>query len=95
MNDKTGLLIGVKAAAEHLQVSRPTIYKYMKLGMPAFPVPSGKGRFTYHFYVDNIEAFWSKLTKMSIKNPEKIVENDDDLKQCQEKSVSKSAKKRQ
>ena len=92
MNDKTGLLIGVGAAAEHLKVSRPTIYKYLKLGMPALPVPTEKGRFTYHFYVQNIEAFWLKITKASIKDPEKFLENDDDLKPCQEKSVSKSVK---
>ena len=92
MKDKSGLLIGVGAAAEHLRVSRQTIYKYLRLGMPAFPVPTKNGRFTYHFYVENIEAFWMKKTKTSIPDPDKYIENDDDFEPCQEKSVSKSAK---
>lgn len=77
MNSKTGLLIGVGAAADHLGVSRPTIYKYLKLGMPAYPVQTDGGRFTYHFSVYNIEEFWLKITKKSIPDPEQFKEKED------------------
>jgi hypothetical protein len=52
------LLVGVKAICAYLDdISEPTFYKFVKLGMPAIVID---GR--WYAYTENLDNFFQKLT---------------------------------
>jgi predicted transcriptional regulator len=100
MNGKTGLIIGVGTLADYLNVSRPTVYRYLRAGLPGYYVQADAAkRGTWHFHIENVEAFFKKLTAIKMKTiSEDMFEEDEsiivkkpskngDKKPCQEKSM--------
>ena len=57
MNQKSRVLIGIPSLCAYLSVSRPTIYKYLKRGMPGIRIDG-----TWHFHADHVEEFFRRLT---------------------------------
>ena len=57
MANSTGLIIGIPKLAEYLKCSVPTVYKYIKLGLPGERVDG-----QWHFHIENIERFWKDTT---------------------------------
>ena len=76
LNNKTGLIVGIGAAAEHLGVSVYLIRRYISLGMPCGIVETDSGRYTYHFHSDNLENFWRESTKKPLKIQNGIIEDE-------------------
>ena len=56
--NKSGLIIGINPLAQFLGVSEPTVYEYLKMGMPGQKI-----RGNWHFHKIHIEAFFMALTK--------------------------------
>ena len=54
---KTGLIVGIPRLAEYLNVARPTVYRYLGLGMPGNKIND-----TWHFHIDNIEGWFRAKT---------------------------------
>lgn len=81
MNEKTGLIIGIGTLADYLNVSRPTIHKYLKNGMPGLYVRSDIGkRGTWHFHAENIETWWKVQTSLQLKSiSDEMLEEDETI----------------
>ena len=56
------ILIGVQAICDYLQISEPTFYKFIKVGLPANVID---GRWYAH--ADNLADFFQKITFVSLK----------------------------
>lgn len=57
MNQKSRVLIGLASLCAYLGVTKPTIYKYLKLGMPGVRIGG-----TWHFHADHVEEFFRRQT---------------------------------
>ena len=56
--ETTGLLIGKKAIAEYLDISRDTFTEMMKLGMPAVVINN-----RYYAHHNNLELWFQAITR--------------------------------
>ena len=57
MTQKSRVLIGLASLCSYLGVTRPTIYKYLRMGMPGVRIAG-----TWHFHADHVEEFFRRLT---------------------------------
>ena len=57
MTQKSRVLIGLASLCSYLGVTRPTIYKYLRMGMPGIRVAG-----VWHFHADHVEEFFRRLT---------------------------------
>ena len=66
---KSRVLIGLASLCAYLGVTKPTIYKYLRLGMPGVRIAG-----TWHFHADHVEEFFRRLTiqKDRINAPEEL-----------------------
>lgn len=73
MTPKSRVLIGLASLCSYLGVTRPTIYKYLKMGMPGVRIQG-----TWHFHADHVEEFFRRLTiqKEKIGGEEELNEED-------------------
>ena len=68
MNQKSRVLIGLASVCDFLGVTRPTIYQYLKLGMPGAKLAG-----TWHFHIDHIEEFFRRKTmRIDVVNPDDL-----------------------
>jgi len=56
---------GVGSIGEFLNVSKPTVYKLIKMGMPVFLMLN-----KYHAHSDNIEEWFRRITIKQYQDPE-------------------------
>lgn len=54
------ILIGAKSIMNYLEISRPTFYRFINMGMPAKLI---NGRWYAH--IDNVEGFFKCITQVS------------------------------
>lgn len=73
MTQRSRVLIGLASLCSYLGVTRPTIYKYLRMGMPGIRVAG-----VWHFHADHVEEFFRRLTiqKEAIKGLEDLQEED-------------------
>jgi len=57
MTTKSRVLIGLASLCSYLGVSRPTVYKYLQIGMPGRRIAG-----VWHFHADHVEEFFRRLT---------------------------------
>ena len=81
--NRSGLIVGVRAVAEFLNVSHPTIYRYLKMGMPGTRIDG-----IWFFHKANIEKFWSSIT---CRKP--ILTEDDEKEFLNQKTTENLPKK--
>ncbi len=70
---KSRVLIGIPSLCAYLSVSRMTIYKYLRRGMPGIRIDG-----TWHFHADHVEEFFRRLTiqKELVKTPDDLQDED-------------------
>jgi|APFre7841882793_1041355.scaffolds.fasta_scaffold159115_1 hypothetical protein len=61
----TGVLIGKKAIAEYLHVSRDSFYEFIKLGLPAVVINN-----RYYAHKENIELWFQGITRQQTRTPQ-------------------------
>jgi predicted DNA-binding transcriptional regulator AlpA len=68
MSQKNGnkTLIGIGAICEYLDMSKPTLYSFIEMGMPARIVNK-----RWYAHKDNIDEWFKQLTRHRIKEIEK------------------------
>ena len=59
------ILAGLDEICKYANMSKPTFYKFIKLGMPAVII---EGRWWAHS--ENIDKFFQRITNVSMKNLE-------------------------
>lgn len=73
MTTKSRVLIGLASLCSYLGVTKPTIYKYLRMGMPGVRIAG-----TWHFHADHVEEFFRRLTIQKEKSITlEIVEDED------------------
>jgi len=60
--NKTRVIIGLKAMAAHLNVAPPTVSGYIKLGMP-----SNRLNNIWHFHLDLVEQWFKEMCAAKYK----------------------------
>jgi len=56
-NNGAKLVIGIENLAEALGVTKPTVYQYIKLGMPCNRIGN-----RFHFHLDNVNLWLIAIT---------------------------------
>ena len=75
MSQKSRVLIGLASVCDFLGVTRPTIYQYLRLGMPGARIAG-----VWHFHSDHIEEFFRRKTmRIDVVNPDDLKEEDSTL----------------
>lgn len=63
------LLVGMKEIMDYIEISEPTFYKFIEMGLPA-AIISGR----WYAHTDNLDKFFQKLTWVSMKDVPEGVE---------------------
>lgn len=63
-NKDHNIIKGLRDLEEYLNMTRPTIMKYIDAGLPCWYFNA-----IYHFHKDNVDRFFKAMTGKSIKDP--------------------------
>jgi hypothetical protein len=63
--NKSGVLIGKKAIAAYLNISRDSFYELIRLGLPAVVINN-----RYYAHKENIELWFQGITRQQTRTPQ-------------------------